>query len=106
MIDNTRLDTINQLINVKISFRMKFQNLMTNVLKIALQKDEEKLACIITAYYEIALEEEMIVRAIALGNYKWLQFAWAFDKNYIGSRMRDGLFITYEQLFGLILTNH
>jgi hypothetical protein len=42
---------------------------MTNILKIALQKDEEKLACIITAYYEINLEEEMIVRAITSNNY-------------------------------------
>jgi hypothetical protein len=42
---------------------------MTNILKIALQKDEEKLACIITAYYEINLEEEMIVRAITNNNY-------------------------------------
>ena len=59
---------------------------MTNILKIALQKEEEKLACIITAYYEIALEEEMIVRAITNSNYQWLLFVWAFDKNYIGPR--------------------
>ena len=45
---------------------------MTNVLKIALQKDEEKIACIITAYYEVALEEEMIIRAVALSSFKWL----------------------------------
>jgi len=37
---------------------------MTNVLKIAQQKGEEKLACIIIAYYEVVLEEEMIFRAI------------------------------------------
>lgn len=42
---------------------------MTNILKIALQKEDEKVACIITAYYEIALEEEMIVRAITNNNY-------------------------------------
>jgi len=42
---------------------------MTNVLKIALQKEEEKLACIITAYYEISLEEEMIIRALTNENY-------------------------------------
>lgn len=42
---------------------------MTNVLKIALQKDEEKLACIITAYYEVSLEEEMIIRALTSENY-------------------------------------
>jgi hypothetical protein len=42
---------------------------MTNILKIALLNEEEKLACIIVAYYEIALEEEMIVRAISNSNY-------------------------------------
>jgi hypothetical protein len=57
---------------------------MTNVLKIALQKEEEKLACIITAYYEVTLEEEMIIRALTSENYQWLFFVWAFDKNYIG----------------------
>ena len=45
---------------------------MTNVLKIALYKDEEKLACIITAYYEINLEEEMIVKEIHAESFKWL----------------------------------
>ena len=71
-----------------MSFRQKFQNLMTNVLKIALQKEEEKLACIITAYYEVALEEEMIIRALTSENYEWLMFVWAFGKNYIGLRNR------------------
>ena len=57
---------------------------MTNVLKIALQKDEEKLACIIIAYYEVALEQDMIIRALTNENFEWLFFTWAFDKNYIG----------------------
>lgn len=61
------------------------------------------MACIITAYYEITLEEEMIIRALSSNTYKWLFFVWAFDKNYIGSRHRNGLFISYEQLFDLIL---
>lgn len=91
------------LIQIKNSFRSRFQNLMTNVLKIALSKDEEKIACIITAYYEIALEEEMIVRAISKENYQWLLFTWAFDKNYVGARNKEGaLFISFEQLFDLI----
>ena len=42
---------------------------MTNVLKIALLKDEEMLACIITADYEVILEEEMFVRAMTNDNY-------------------------------------
>lgn len=70
---------------------------MTNVLKIALQKDEEKISCIITAYYEVSLEEEMIIRALANYNYHWLMFVWAFDKNYVGPRTKDdSLFINFE----------
>jgi hypothetical protein len=45
----------------------------------------------------------MIVRAITNNTYNWLLFVWAFDKNYIGTRNKDGaLFLTYEQLFDLI----
>ena len=37
---------------------------MTNILKILLFKGEEKLACILTAYYELAIDDDMIFRAI------------------------------------------
>ena len=84
MIKNTKINDKSELAKVKKAFRSKFQNLMTNVLKIALQKDEEKLACIIIAYYEVALEQDMIIRALTNENYEWLFFTWAFDKNYIG----------------------
>ena len=96
MIKDTKIETVTELQEVKMCFRQKFQNLMTNVLKIALQKEEEKLSCVITAYYEIAIEEDMVVRALDLHNYEWLQFVWAFDKNYIGSRHRNGLFISFD----------
>lgn len=80
---------------------------MTNVLKISLQGGEERISCIITAYYEVALEEEMIVRALANQNYHWLMFVWAFDKNYVGPRNRDDShFINFEELFGLIKEHH
>jgi hypothetical protein len=36
MIENTTLQSMDELIRVKVSFRFKFHNLMTNVLKIAL----------------------------------------------------------------------
>ena len=62
---------------------------MTNVLKIALLKEEETLACIITAYYEVILEEEMIIRAMTNENYTWMMFVFAFEKNYIGARFKE-----------------
>jgi len=94
---------ISSLLQVKNSFRLRFQNLMTNVLKIALSKDEEMLACIITAYYEVVLEEEMIVRALANENYQWLLYVFAFEKNYVGPRNKeDSHFIAFEYLFDMI----
>lgn len=63
---------------MKKSFRAKFLNLMTNILKIALQKEEELIACIITAYYEVTLEQEMLIKALSMDNFKWLQFLYAF----------------------------
>jgi len=62
---------------------------MTNVLKIALQKEEEKLACIITAYYEVIIEQEMVIKALSMDNYQWLLFIWAFEKNFLGYRNNE-----------------
>jgi hypothetical protein len=70
---------------------------MTNILKLALYNDEEKLSCIIVAYYEIELIEEMVVRALANDNFRFLMFVWAFDKNYIKEREKKKKnFITFE----------
>lgn len=92
---------------MKQAFRLKFQNLMTNVLKIALQKEEEKLSCIIIAYYEVTIEQEMIIKALSMDNYLMLQYLWAFDKNYIGQRQReDAIKITFDSLFELINKQH
>ena len=70
---------------------------MTNILKLALYNNEEKLSCIIVAYYEIELAEEMVVRAIANDNFNFLMFVWAFDKNHIkDTRNKKRNFITFE----------
>ena len=97
IIEATEFRNIEELLKVKATFRTKFANLMTNVLKIALQKEEEKLACIITAYYEVTIEQEMLIKALSMDNYEWLLFLWAFQKNYIGIRQReDSVFISFE----------
>lgn len=59
------------------------------------------------AYYEVALESEMIIRAVTFENYEWLFYVWAFDKNYIGQRNKiDSILITYETIFDLILKKY
>ena len=107
MINATTITDMDQLILVKQGFRIKFQNLMTNVLKICLKKEEEMLACVITAYYEVIVELEMVIRALSEDNYKWLQFLWAFDKNFIGPRAKeDSVLFTYDKLFEFIFKQY
>ena len=40
---------------LKNSFRLNFPVLMATIVKILLYRKEEKLACLLTAYYEIEL---------------------------------------------------
>ena len=68
-IKNASISDRLSLIQVKLSFRTKFETLMTHVLKQALQKDEEVVACILTAYYDVALTEEMLIEALAKTKY-------------------------------------
>lgn len=56
MVDRANINDMTTLIEIKNSLRSKFPNLMTNVLKLTLIKEEERIACIITAYYELSLE--------------------------------------------------
>lgn len=59
---------------------------MQNIIKILLFKDEEKVACILTAFYELSLDEDMIFKAIENRHMAWLQYVWAFKKNFIGPK--------------------
>ncbi len=78
MIEATRIEDRDVLMRIKYSFRTKFENLMTNILKISLQKEEERIACMVTAYYEINLDEDMLIQALATEQYEWLKFVWGF----------------------------
>mmetsp|Transcript_39182 Transcript_39182/g.37575 ORF Transcript_39182/g.37575 Transcript_39182/m.37575 type:complete len:160 (+) Transcript_39182:813-1292(+) len=107
VVEQTSIPDSAALLTIKNAFRTKFQSLITNILKIALTNDEEKLSCLITAYYEVALEEDIILKALSSQWYQWLMFVWAFDKNYIGSRIKeDSSYINFEQLFDLIKKQH
>lgn len=48
------------------------QNLMTNVLKIALNMNEDKIAGIIVAQYHVIIEESMINFAIASQSFHFI----------------------------------
>ena len=74
---------------LKTKCRIYFPRLMADITKILLHKKEEKLACLLTAYYELSIEDEDYAHAISSKNWAWLKYVWAFGKNYVRSR-RDG----------------
>ena len=83
------VETDEELERLKTKLRFKFPSLMANIVLILLHKGEEDLACFLTAYYELGLEESAILYAIDKGYFKWLDYVWAFGKNYIGRRSYD-----------------
>lgn len=60
------------MLNLKNQFRLKFPVLMANLIKILLFRKEEKLACLLTAYYEISIDNGLIFQAIHNKQYLWL----------------------------------
>ena len=85
-IELIEIETDEQMVKLKTQFRLHFPVLMSNILKVLLFNEEERLACLLTAYYEVALEQEMIYQAVCNERFKWLNYVWAFGKNWIGIR--------------------
>jgi len=54
----------------------------TNVMRIALNMQEEKIASLIVAYYYARIDEEMILRAIKTGQLDFLYCVFAYNKNF------------------------
>lgn len=64
-----------------------------------------RLACFFTALYEITLYKEDICKAINDNNYEWLNYIWAFKRNYIGDypyQNKKPKFVEMEHLFDWI----
>jgi hypothetical protein len=59
---------------------------MANLVKICLSKGEEKLACHLTNFYEIGIDESLLIRAIETKQFNWLKHVWVMKKHYIGLR--------------------
>lgn len=51
----------------------------TNILRIALNIQEEKIAEMLAAFYYIAIDEDMIVRAIKTRQFAFLKAVFAFN---------------------------
>ena len=59
---------------------------MTNLLKVALEKDEKKLSEVIIAYYQCSLTEDIIVNAIKNNQFEFLHNLFGFGKNFLYNR--------------------
>lgn len=62
---------------------------MGNIIRILLFREEVKLACYLTAYYEIELDINMYINAINFDHFEWMNYLWVFKKNYIGNRLKN-----------------
>lgn len=54
----------------------------TNVLRIALNFKEMTIASTLVAFYNVHLDEKMLVRAIKTNQMQFIYCVWAFNKNY------------------------
>ena len=54
----------------------------TNVLRISLNMQEEKIASVIIARYKAKIDEEMVLRACKTGQLSFLYTMFAFNQNY------------------------
>ena len=59
---------------------------MSNIIRILFFKEEEDLACYLTAFYNVHVDEELIKAAIAMDKYKWLNYLWIFKKNKLRTK--------------------
>ncbi len=70
-----------QMYILKSAFKDKHPLMMTNILRVALQKQEERLACFIIAGYHIEIPESLISHAIEKEQYEFLFWFFAYGKN-------------------------
>lgn len=75
---------------------------MSTIIKILLYRKEVGLACLLTSYYEISLDEDLIFGAIENNQFEWLSYVWAFGKNYIGARCNRGKKIVFVDVFSAL----
>ena len=72
---------------------------MTNMLKIALNLNEEFLASVIVAYNDLCMDEDLVIFIIKNEFFDVLKYVFAFDRNYIGIREdEDSLKISLRSL--------
>ena len=66
---------------IKVGFQLRFPHFMADIIRLLLYREEEDLACYLTAFYEIMLQEDIIDRAVKTSKFNWLKYLWAFNQN-------------------------
>jgi hypothetical protein len=67
------LNTVEELKDLKESLKQPYSMAFnTNVIRIALNMKEEKIASLIVAYYTVKIDKEMIMRAIKTAQIDFL----------------------------------
>jgi hypothetical protein len=100
------LETDEDILTLKNSFRLRFPVLMATIAKILLFRDEKKLANLLASMYELSIDEKMYLAAVRYNQWDWLSYVWAFGKNYLGARRDQSKeripMMTYVKLFDLV----
>lgn len=79
---------------------------MTSLLEILLYRNEEDLSCYLTAFYDFNMIKKkgeackLLLMAIEYDQFKWLNYVWAFKKNYYNSDKKKK--INLIELFEII----
>lgn len=77
--------------------------MIKRLINVLLAIGEQKLACWFTAYYEINIDDSDIKNAIKKEQYEWLNYVWAFNKNWIEEEEgKAPVFVKMDKLFGWI----
>ena len=87
-IEQCTIETEEDLDILKKNLRIYFPSLMAKIVEILLYRQEEQLACLLTAYYELNLQSANLKTAVKEKQFKWLSFVWVFGKNWYGYRNR------------------
>ena len=85
-VELVEIKTPEDMVTLKKSMRLRFPVLMATIIKILLYRKENKLACFLRSMYEISIDSKMFAAAIKYEKWEWLEYVWAFGKNWLGAR--------------------
>lgn len=77
----------------------------TKVLRIALFRQEEKIASVILVEYSTILAEDLIEHAVRSKLFNYLHYMWVFEKNWMWGPNKKKIYFDFDYLFKMIQDN-